>query len=154
MTFGPVNTNAVFLPTTQYFPEDPEKFKAVLTFVYSDIARRLNAKEIAIYDLVEVLTGQQWFTPGNPQIKRQAFRKVFTFTGAGAIAHNISSLTQVIGYGQYTDGTNFFGAIHASNVAIAGQVSFFVNATNIVVLAGAGAPAIVSGTIVLEFLKN
>lgn len=154
MTFGPSNTNGVFLPTTQYFPEEEKQFKETLTFVYSDIARRLNDKEIALYDLVELVSGQQWFTAGNPQIKRYAFRQVFTFTTTGTFAHNITGLTQVMAYGEFTDGTNFYGAIYASSVAIAGQVTFFVTPTNIVIQAGAGAPGITSIVIVLDYLKN
>lgn len=164
MTFGPANTNAIYLPTTQYFPEDAEKFRAVLTFVYSDIARRLNDKEIGLFDLVEFLNGQQWFTTGNPQIKRQAFRKVFPLpaTGAGVttnIAHGIT------GVGTTTTFTHIYGTAvttapdnrpipFASATLVTDQIQILVNATNIVVTNGATAPGITQGVIVVEYLKN
>jgi len=154
MTFGPINTLGAFLPINQTFSEDDSIFLQQVTNRDRDIARYINIRDIAIYDLIEVPTGQQWFNPANTQIKRNGFRQVFTFTAAGSFAHNITGLTLVTAYGEFTDGTNFYGAIYGSNVAIAGQVSFFVTPTNITVLSGAGAPAIVSGVIVLNYLKN
>lgn len=155
MTFGPSNTNAVYLPTTQYFPDDPKQFREILTFVYSDIARRLNDKEIGIYDLVEFLTGQQWFTPVNPQIKRQTFRKVFQFNDANLnFAHNITGITLTTHiYGSFTDGTNFYPLPFVSTV-ITDQIKIVVTPSNIVVTKGGTAPAITNGVIVLEYLKN
>jgi hypothetical protein len=156
MTFGPSNTNAVYLPTTQYFPEDEKRFKEVLTLVYSDIARRLNDKQIGIFDLVEFLTGEQWFTAGNPQIKRQTFRKVFQFSDANLnFAHGITGITLCTHiYGGATDGTNFFPIPYVSATALANQIQIDVTPTNIVVTKGGGAPAITNGVIVLEYLKN
>lgn len=154
MTFSPSNTLGSFLIINQRFSDEWETFLTQITKINSDISRGVNIRDIAIYDKVESVTGRQWFNPANTQIKRDAFRQVFTFTAAGNITHNITNLTLVTAYGEYTDGTNFFGAIYGSNVPIAGQVTFFVTPTVITVLAGAGAPAIVSGAIVLNYLKN
>lgn len=156
MTFGPINSNGVYLPTTQYFPEDFQAFREYLTFVYSDIARRLNDKEIALYDLVELLTGEQWFDPNNTQIKRLAFRKVFEFSDANLnFAHGITGIvlcTHI--YGSFTDGTNFYPLPYVSATAIANQIQVDVTATNVVVTKGGGAPAITNGVVILEYLKN
>ena len=79
------------------------------------------------------------------------------FTAAGNIPHNLNlnTLNQFTrGFGSFTDGTNFYGVIYGSNVAIAGQVSFYITPTNIVVLSGAGAPAITNGLIVIEWISN
>ncbi len=57
-------------------------------------------------------------------------------------------------YGSYTDGTNWYGVIYASSVAIAGQISFYVTPTNIVIVGGGGAPAITSEYVVLEYISN
>ena len=134
MTVGPVNTTAPFLPINQTFSQDDDQRLIQMTNRDRDIARYINIREIGIYDLVQNPNGQQWFTAANPQIKRGAFRQVFTFTATGNIAHGITGLTQVMAYGEYTDGTNFYGAIYASSVAIAGQITFYVTPTNIVVL--------------------
>lgn len=154
MTYAPSNSESPYLPISYDFNNEPEVLPSQLNSTYSSIALRLNNREISLYDQQETLTGQKWTNPLNLQVPNQTFRKVFPFTAAGSTAHNISSLTQVLGWGGFTDGTNFYGAIHGSNVAIAGQVSFYVTPTNIVILSGAGAPSITSGIIVLEYLKN
>lgn len=154
MTFGPNNTLGSFLIINQRFSEEWEIFLTQITKINADISRAVNIRDIAIYDLKESITGQQWFNPTNVQLKRDGFRQVFTFTGVGNIAHGITNLTLVNGFGEYTDGTNFYGVIYASSVPIAGQVTFFVTPTNITIQAGAGAPPITSGTIVLNYLKN
>lgn len=155
MTFGPINTESPFLPITFDFPSlNPEEMAERLPKIYTDISSRLNTREISYYPLNEIQNGQSWFTEGNPQTFRGAFRQVFTFSSTGNIAHNISNITQVNGYGQFTDGTNFYGAIYGSNTSIAGQISFYVTSTNIVILSGVGAPSISSGIIVLDYLKN
>lgn len=154
MSVGPTNTQSPFLPINQTFSEDDDQFLIQITNRDRDIARYLNVREIGIYDQTQVPNGQQYFNPNNPQIKRGGFRRVYTFTATGNIAHGITGLTQVMAYGEFTDGTNFYGAIYASSVAIAGQVTFYVTPTNIVVQAGAGAPTITSGVIVLDYLLN
>jgi len=156
LTFGPINTNAIYLPTTQYFPADQEGFREVLTFVYSDIARRLNDKQIGTFDLVEVVAGEQWATATDPQTKRQTFRKIFYFSDASLnFAHGITGIvlcTHI--YGAATNGINFFPIPYVSATAIANQIQIDVTPTNIVITKGGGAPAITLGAIVLEFLKN
>jgi hypothetical protein len=154
MTFGPSNTQGPFLPINQTFSEDEDQFLIQVTNRDRDIARYLNIREIGIYDLTQAPTGQQWFNSANVQKKRDAFRRVYTFTATGNIAHGITGLTQVMAYGEFTDGTNFYGAIYASSMAIAGQVTFYVSPTNIVIQAGAGAPSITAGVIVLDYLLN
>lgn len=154
MTYAPINSESPYLPNSFRFSEDDSVLISQLTRMYGSIAFRLNNREISIYDFQERLTGQKWTDVNNLQVPKETFRKVFSFTAAGSFAHNISALTQVLGWGEFTDGTNFYGAIYGSSVAIAGQVSFYVTPTNIVVLSGAGAPTITAGVIVLEYLKN
>lgn len=150
----PTGSRGPFLPTSQVFPDDAAQRIIVHNENYIDIAQAVNIREIGIYELTEQLNGKQFFNTSNPQQKRFSYRQVFQFSAAGSFAHNIANLTLVLGYGQFTDGTNFYGAIYGSSVAIAGQVSFYVTPTNIVVLSGAGAPVITSGIIVLDYLKN
>ena len=57
-------------------------------------------------------------------------------------------------YGSYTDGTNWYGAIYASNTAIAGQISFYISPTNIVILAGTAAPTPTKGVVLLEWISQ
>ena len=101
------------------------------------------------------ITGESWFITSQRQ---QTIRKVYTFTTTAAIPHRISNYTGIAYFtrmwGQFTDGTNWYGLISGSNVAIAGQISFFVDPTNINFLTGAGAPALTKGIIILEWMAQ
>lgn len=161
MTFQPANTNSVFLPTTIQYPEDPKELLNRLNKAYEDTATRLNTKEIGIYDQIEFLTGQQWYTVGIPRIKRQTFRKVFNLgaiaTGATlTTAHNITQITAFTAiYGTcVTDVVDYRPIPYASATAVNQQLEIKVTATNIVIISGAAAPNITSAIVVLEFLKN
>lgn len=152
-----------YLRTSRSFPQDPHALAVELSKAYIDIANRVNDRSIGLFATTRpVVTGDSYFLTNNQ--RQQSFRQVYSFTAAGNIPHNVRT-DQIFSfgkaYGWFTDGNNWYGAIYGSNVAIAGQVSFyltpFVPPTtpgNIVVLAGAGAPAIVSGIIVLEWLSN
>ena len=148
-----------YLRQQRNFPSDNIQALTVeLDKAYIDTATTMNVRTIGTYAVnFPIVTGEQWFLTGQPN-KQQTLRQIYPFTAAGNIPHGINFVTvsQVSGrtYGSFTDGTNWYGAIYASNVAIAGQVSFYVTPTNIVVLAGGGAPAIVKGTIILEWLSQ
>lgn len=125
---------------------------------YSDTAQKVNARTIGIYPVNKAaVTGDQWFLQGSTE-KQQSLRQVYSFTATGNIAHGISwtsvSFISPLSYGTFTDGTNWYGVIYGSSTSIAAQVSFYVTPTNIVVLAGAGAPSITQGFIVLEWLSQ
>lgn len=124
---------------------------------YVDTASKVNARTIGLFpDNAPVVTGEQWFLSGQTS-KQQTLRQIYPFTATGSIPHgiNFATVSQFTKpSGSYTDGTNWYGAIYASSVAIAGQVTFYVTPTNIVILAGAGAPSITNGTIILEWLSQ
>lgn len=124
---------------------------------YVDIASKVNARTIGTFAVnFPLVTGERWYFAGS-STPQQSLRQVYTFTGAGSIPHGINltavSLFTSKCYGSYTDGTNWYGAIFASSVGIAGQVTFSITPANIVVLVDGGAPAVTSGSIVLEWLS-
>lgn len=127
---------------------------------YIDIAQKVNAREIAIYATgFQVISGQNWYLSGSSGPNtQQGLRQVYQFTAAGNIPHGINWASVAFisprSYGTFTDGTNWYGAIYASSTAIAGQVSFYVTPTNIVVVSGGGAPAITNGYINLEWVSQ
>ncbi len=148
-----VNQNP-YLRTSRNYPEDPQALTVEVNKSYVDIANAVNQRTIGIFaNGRPSVTGESWFFTSQ---KQQSIRQVYTFTSTGNIAHNIpqGSIYKISksSNGQFTDGTNYYGVIFASNVSIAGQVTFYVTSTNIVVIAGAGAPAITSGYIDLEWL--
>lgn len=150
-----------YLRTTRNFPDSDIKLLTVeINRTYVDIANAVNNRTISIFTTNRpVVNGESWFIISNRQ---QAFRQVYTFTSNADIDIGFK-INSIFGfsrcYGQFTDGINWYGVIFGSNVAIAGQLSFFIAATasptNDVIrfLTGAGAPAIVSGIIVLEWLS-
>ena len=146
-----------YLPVQRQFPNtDIRELAGQMDRVYRDIASKVNERTIGVYGLNnQVITGESWFLTATRQ---QALREVYTFTAVGSIPHgiNVSTVTYFTNdtYGDFTDGTNSYGAIYASNTPIAGQVSFYITPTNIVIQAGAGAPIIVSGVIVLTWISQ
>ena len=145
---------APYLRSSWQFPDDNAQALSVqVDRAYLAIANTVNAREISIYPTsVPIANGTQWFI--NSSQKQSGLRRVYVFTAAGSIAHNldfnsIAGFTQC--YGTFTDGTNWYGAVFGSNTAIAAQISFYLTPTSIVILAGVGSPAITTGTIVLEW---
>lgn len=124
---------------------------------YIDIAQKVNARTIGIFaNKFPLVTGNRWFLAGSSQ-SQLTLRQVYQFTAAGIIPHGINfvSVSQFVqGYGSYTDGTNYYGVIYATSVNIAGQVTFWVDPTNINVIVDGAAPVPVTGTIVIEWLSN
>lgn len=164
MTFNPTNSLGPFISTSTFFPDDFEEFRAKFLELYRDLSNAVNTREVGVYDLVEFLTGENWFTSGNPQIKRKTYRKVFELpaTAAGAttlIAHGITGVNAA------TTFTHIYGACvtvapdnrpipFASATLVTDQIQVLVTAANIAVTNGATAPNITSGYIILEYLKN
>lgn len=151
-------SGAPYLRTSRLFPDDNAQALSVeVDRSYLEIASAVNARTIGVFALNnQTVNGESWYFSGASK-KEQGLRQVYTFTAAGSFAHNInlSTVTRFTKpFGSFTDGTNWYGAIYASNTAIAGQISFYITPTNIVVLAGAGAPTITTGIIVLEWLSR
>lgn len=154
MTANVVN-QVSYLRTSREFPEDLHMLTIEVNKTYIDIANAVNNRTISIFPTNRpALTGESWFISSSRQ---QSFRQVYTFTSTAAITHNIPFNTLdrfTIAYGAFTDGTNWYGLIFGSNVAIAGQISFYISPTQIIFLSGAGAPALTKGNIVIEWLSQ
>ena len=150
--------NATYLRRQRTFPQDsPQALSVELDKAYIDIANTVNDRTIGTFAINKsTINGESWYLLGSNQ-RKQGQRQAYTFTATGNISHtlNFNSLSSFTrGFGSFTDGTNFYGVIFGSSTAIAGQVSFYITPTNIVVLAGAGAPSITSGIIVVEWIAN
>lgn len=164
MNFSVVNQVA-FLRTTRNFPEDLKQLTIEVNKTYVDIANAVNVRTIGLFPTNRpALTGESWYLSGNQ--RRQSLRQIYQFTSTvdiniGFKLSEIDSISKNT-YGSYTDSTgNWYGAIFGSNVAIAGQISFFlfVNAGSsssdlIRFLVGAGAPTLTKGVIDLEWISK
>lgn len=142
-----------FLRTSRNFPLDAQPLAVEVNRAYVDIAMAVNARTIGLFPTIRpAITGESWIFEENQ--RQQTLRQVYMFTGAGNIPHgiilaDIDRFTRC--WGEASDGTNFFGVIWGTSVAILGQYTFYIDPTNIVLMAGAGAPAITSGMIILEW---
>jgi len=146
-----------YLKTSREFPPDIDKIAVILTRSYVEIADAINLRTIGIFPINRpAVTGNNFFVFQNK--RQQTLRQVYTFTSVTApiphqiILHDVAYIVAM--YGQWTDGTNWYGLIAGSTIAIVGQRSFYLDPTNIVFLAGAGAPAFVKGIIVIEWMSQ
>jgi len=150
-----VANQVAYLRTSRDFPQDDvNQLSTELSKSYIDIANCVNNRIIGIFPVNKsAVTGESWFFSTQ---KQQSLRQVYGFTSTANIPHGLN-LTQIDrftnNYGQYTDGTNWYGLISGTSVAIAGQIVFYVTPTNIVFVVGAGAPTLTRGNIVLTWLS-
>lgn len=155
-----MSTNVVnqvaYLRTSRNFPPEIGQLVVEVDKAYVDTANALNNRIISIFPTTRpAINGESWFITANK--RQQGFRQVYTFTTTTSILHGIdfSKIDRFTrNFGEYTDGTNWYGLINGTNVAIAGQTSFYLTPTNIVFLVGGGAPVLTKGNIVLEWLSE
>jgi hypothetical protein len=145
-----------FLRTTRKFPEEIQALQVEIDKSYLDIANVVNDRTIGIFPTNRpAITGESWFLKGNQ--KQQTIRQTYTFTTTASFAHNIKLITFpniVRAFGSYTDGTNVYGLVYGTSVAVAGQIGFYITSSQVVFTTGAGAPGLTSGMITLEWLSN
>jgi hypothetical protein len=150
-----IANQVAFLRTTWQFPEDISSLKEELDRSYLETASCVNARIIGIFTVNKpAINGESWFITKNQ--KQQGLRQVYDVTSTSPINHgiNFSRISRFTrAYGAYTDGTNWYGFIFGSNVAIAGQISFYITPTQIVFLSGGGEPSLTLGTVVLEWIS-
>jgi hypothetical protein len=146
-----------FLRTSRDFPEEIQDLTLELNKAYIDTANTVNNRIIGIFPRNRpAITGESWFFMNQRQ---QTLREIYPITSTSAIPHNLNKIYNTIPYftrmwGQYTNGTNWYGLIPASSTAISGQISFYLDATNINFVSGAGAPSLTSGVVILEWISN
>lgn len=151
-----IPNQVAYLRTSRNFPTDSKLLAVELTKSYIDIANAVNNRTISLFSIGKpTITGESWFLATSQ--KQQTLRQVYTFTSVGNIPHGID-LTKISGFsrcwGQYTAGGNWYGVIFANNMMIMGQLTFYIDPTNIVIQAWAAAPLPDKGTIILEWLSN
>jgi len=154
-----ITNQVAFLRTSREFPNDLYQISVESNKAYVDVANAVNSRTIGLYPAnVAAITGNSYFLRNQRQ---QSLRRVYTFTGADVTAgsiplgFNLNTIAQFVQLsGVYTNGTSSFGLISGSNVAIAGQISFYITPNMIIFLTGAGAPTVQSGTIIIEWISQ
>lgn len=154
--------NAPFLNTSIVFSEDESQRLYELTKLVTDIANYLNIREIAQFELVELLNGQRFAGAATSDPKKFVFRKVFYF---GAIAAGGPPLVIPHGITGITEGTHMYGTCvtsipdfrpipYSSATIITDQIELKVSPINITIVVGATSPNVTKGKVILEYLKN
>lgn len=150
---------APFLRESRSFPFDDIKSLSVqCDRSYVDVAQAVNTRTIGIFALdTSVATGENWYLTG-PATKQQTIRKLFKFTPTSlTIPHGIDFATVATFthcWGCYTDANNqYYGLIFASDKAISGNYSFYIDSTNINIIAAGAHPTLTSGIVVIEWLS-
>lgn len=153
-----------YLREQRHFPTDNAQALSIeVDRAYVDTAQKINTRTIGIFaQNFAVVTGEQWFFNGKDGstggiLKNQTLRQLYIFSSVGNIPHGIN-ISQIQGisriFGTFTDGTNWYPLPYVDVVSATNQVSVIITPTNIVIAAGGGSPpAIISGTVVLEWLS-
>jgi len=151
-----VGNQMAYLRTTRQFPQEINQLTLELDKAYLDIANVVNNRIIGMFPTNRpAITGESYYLVSNQ--KQQTLRQVYTFTSTASINHGITinDPNQFAScFGSYTNGTNSFGLVFGTTVAVAGLISFYITSTQIVFVLGAGAPALTRGRIVLSWLSS
>jgi hypothetical protein len=160
MESAPINTigNTYVSQFTDH-QQDDENLRIVLSKNYTNLATSLNYKTNGIHEVVETQTGSIFNNPANIRSPKYNFRQMAYFgpcaPGASVVvAINIPDATMFtyIG-GSATTATDFRPVPHAS-VTLNANIEVIVTSTTITINNGSASPALLSGIVVLEYLKN
>lgn len=162
MTFGPPSSlGNTYIPGYRHYALDDQELREALTRDYTSIANAVNLKTNGIFETVETQNGEQFFgTVTDQRKKRYVFRKSFTFgavaaPGTTAITHGIIGITNTTRiYGTVITAIPDFRPIPHASVTANANIEVIVNSTTITINNGAGGPALTSGIVVLEYLKQ
>src|SRR5438045_956932 len=95
-SFQPANSQSTYLPVEFSLPDDPKQAQDFIIKRERQTADILNVKENGSYELIELLSGQQWFstaTGQEPKKTRYAYRYVMDLVAknSGPIPAGLSS---------------------------------------------------------------
>ena len=141
-----LNNTGIYVKPYQNFDVPQEQLRIVLTDQNIKLANAINVKDTGIYDLIELVNNQLFFNSSNAQAFRNCYRKCFELDAiaAGAsttINHDITNNPD-------------YRPIPYSSSTSTNAIEINVTSTQIYVANGATAPNIVSGIVVLEYLKQ
>ena len=126
----------------------------------TEFSEQINLREVALYDIEELETGQNWFDSADFNNTRNTFRKVILFpsltaVGTTSVAHELGSIadftfTKIIGTAK-----NAAGTLHvALPQGGPDDVMITINANNVNIICATATYNGFSAQIILEYLKN
>ncbi len=146
-----------YLRTSRQFPEDAANLCQEVSKSYIDTALAVNARTIGLYPINRpAITGNNYYIFKSRV--NQSLRQVYyftSFTSPLSIPHgiefpNIAAFSSISGTA--FDGTNYYPLPYVDETLVTNQINVKINSTNIIITAGATAPTITSGMIILEWL--
>lgn len=163
MTFQPSDAQTSYLPPNQTIPESWDKARVVIEERIIRDANAVNEREIAQYVPDEVLTGQRWFTSGDPNTFRYTYRTVVDFGAlpnatTKSVAHNIAFVgtsavfTRILGAATDT-ATQTYLPLPYVELTSGNHIEVNVDATNVNIVTNFNYSAY-TGLIVLEYIKE
>jgi len=163
MTFEPGNAVTSYVPPNQIIPDDWERAKEIMEERIIRDAHAINEREIAQYVEQEIVTGQKWFTSGDPNSFRQTFRKTIDFGAlpnntTKSVAHGISGVgagtifTRI--YGCATDPSTKYIPIPYVELAGGNHIEINVDTTNVNIVTGIDYTGYTECYVVLEYIKE
>lgn len=165
----PTRNQTPYLITSRKFPvNNPQQLDAELSKFCTDVSDAVNDRINGIFETFQIVTGENWYNLNfqppykNQQKRRQSYRYLFTFGAIEpgtplAITHGITGITQIThhtGGGVVTDIPDFRIVPYVSATLATDQIELQVTPTQIIIINGSTAPAIVSGYVDLEYLLN
>lgn len=127
-----------------------------MTRGWTELGQCLNQRSIGLFtDGGPTVTGNTYYMSGGAQDKQQSLQQIYSFSDSNlTIPINVAGATAFfITKASFTDGTKTYG-LSQTYPPLAGQVSATVTETQILISKGPSAPAITSGTLILEWLCN
>lgn len=148
------------LPASRFFPQDISLLQRELVLAYSDTAKAVNNRDIAIYATTFEPCGQKYFIIGNDNkasdVGRICFDIPSILNGVTTVAHGqtlrpTSVFTRI--YGTGTNPSTLYIPIPYVNVAVpANGIQLSVNATNIILTTTSADYTAFRAIIVLEYI--
>jgi len=163
MSFEPASAQTSYVPPNFLVPESWERAKERLEERAIQEADAINEREIAQYVEQEIVTGQKFFTSGDPNSFRQTFRKTVDFgalpnNATKSVAHGISGIgtgtifTRI--YGCATDPNTKFIPIPYVELAAGNHVEINVDPTNVNIVTGIDYTGYTQCVVVIEYIKE
>lgn len=148
-----MSTPNPYLPLQRFFPDDPKLLQRELNNSYVDIAKHLNNREIGTYSQSTTPTGQTFEVLPDTQ-SQEAQRQIYVITSlTNPTPHNLTGFTTFTRiYGVAQTATDWRPIPYASATFVTNQIELNVDNTNINIINGGTAPAIVQAIVVLEFI--
>lgn len=144
-----------YLDNQRTFPKDADLLSREVDRSYVESALAINDRTIGIYPQNNpAITGNSWFPTSQ---KLQSLRQIYTFTTTSNIPHNIEyEKIEYMGncFGTFTDGTNWYGLQMMSSTSVTGQITFYIDSSDIIFVVDGAAPTLTKGLIVLEWIVN